>query len=44
MGAFSAVYTVKFAAAVFVLHCFKKKNTRGNSTPNMDMNIIHARL
>ncbi|MDD2690546.1 MAG: type II toxin-antitoxin system RelE/ParE family toxin [Simplicispira sp.] len=43
-GTYRAVYTVKFAEAVFVLHCFQKKSKRGTATPKADMDIIHARL
>lgn len=43
-GTYRAVYTVKFAEAVFVLHCFQKKSKRGITTPKEDMDIIHARL
>lgn len=43
-GTYSAVDTVKFAEAVFVLHCFQKKSKRGIATPKEDMDIIHARL
>lgn len=43
-GTYSAVYTVKFSEAVFVLHCFQKKSKRGIATPKEDMDIIHARL
>jgi phage-related protein len=43
-GTYRAVYTVKFAEAVFVLHCFQKKSKRGSATPKEDMAIIHARL
>lgn len=43
-GTYRAVYTVKFAEAVFVLHCFQKKSKRGITTPKKDMDIIHARL
>ena len=42
-GTDRAVYTVKFAAAVFVLHCFQKKSKRGIATPKEDMGIIRAR-
>jgi phage-related protein len=41
---YRAVYTVKFDAAVFVLHCFQKKSKRGIATPKADMDIIRARL
>ena len=43
-GTYRAVYTVKFAEAVFVLHCFQKKSKHGIATPKEDMDIIHARL
>lgn len=43
-GTYRAVYTVRFAEAVFVLHCFQKKSKRGIETPKADMDIIHARL
>jgi len=43
-GTYRAVYTVKFAEAVFVLHCFQKKSKRGIATPQEDMDVIHARL
>ena len=42
--AYRAVYTVRFAAAVFVLHCFLKKSKRGAATPKPEMNLIHERL
>jgi phage-related protein len=43
-GTYRAVYTVKFAQAVFVLHCFQKKSKRGAATPKPDMDLIQARL
>ena len=43
-GTYRAVYTVKFAEAVFVLHCFQKKSKRGIATPKEDRDIILARL
>lgn len=43
-GTYRAVYTVRFAEAVFVLHCFQKKSKRGIATPKEDMDIIRARL
>lgn len=42
--AYRAVYTVKFANAVYVLHCFQKKSTKGIETPKSDLNKIHERL
>ena len=43
-GTYRAVYTVKFARAVFVLHCFQKKSRRGIATPKTDMDLIRDRL
>ncbi|MFT4193770.1 type II toxin-antitoxin system RelE/ParE family toxin [Ottowia sp.] len=43
-GTYRAVYTVKFAEAVFVLHFFQKKSKRGIETSREDMDIIRARL
>jgi len=43
-GTFRAVYTVRFQAAVYVLHVFQKKSRRGVETPNEDMALIRARL
>ena len=43
-GTYREVYTVKFAEAVFVLHCFQKKSKSGIATPKADMDIIRARL
>ncbi|MDR1849399.1 MAG: type II toxin-antitoxin system RelE/ParE family toxin [Zoogloeaceae bacterium] len=43
-GTYRAVYTVRFAEAVFVLHCFQKKSRHGIETPQSDMNIIRDRL
>lgn len=43
-GTYRAVYTVKFAEAVFVPHCFQKKSKSGIATPKADMDIIRARL
>ncbi len=42
--AYRAVYTVRYAAAVYVLHCFQKKSTHGISTPKPDLDLIEARL
>lgn len=41
---FRAVYTVRFAAAVFVLHVFQKKAKHGIATPRPDMELIRERL
>ncbi len=41
---FRAVYTVKFAGWVYVLHCFQKKSKSGIATPKPDMDLINIRL
>jgi phage-related protein len=41
---YRAVYTVRFAAAVYVLHAFKKKSKRGRQTPQGDIDLIKRRL
>jgi phage-related protein len=41
---YRAVYTVKFAGAVYVLHAFQKKSTRGTKTPQRDIDLIKERL
>jgi phage-related protein len=43
-NAYRAVYTVKFEAFVYVLHCFQKKSKRGRETPRTEMDMIHSRL
>jgi phage-related protein len=43
-GTYRAVYTVRYAGAVYVLHCFQKKSTSGIATPKLDMVLIEARL
>ena len=39
-----AVYTVRFAEAVYVLHAFQKKSKRGIATPKEDLDLIKHRL
>lgn len=43
-GTYRAVYTVKFAGWVYVLHCFQKKSKSGIKTPREDIELIDARL
>jgi len=42
-NAYRAVYTVNFAAGVFVLHVFQKKSKRGIATPKREMEVIRER-
>lgn len=41
---YRAVYTVKFAGAVYVVHVFQKKSRRGSETSKSDLNLIKQRL
>jgi phage-related protein len=43
-NAYRAVYTVRFAQAVYVLHCFQKKSKHGIETPSADVELIRRRL
>jgi phage-related protein len=43
-NAYRAVYTVRFANAVYVLHCFQKKSKHGIETPKPDLDLIRERL
>ena len=39
-----AVYTVRFREAIYVLHTFQKKSTRGIATPAREIELIRKRL
>ena len=41
---YRAVYTVRFADVLYVLHCFKKKSKRGIKTPKHELDLIEDRL
>jgi phage-related protein len=41
---YRAVYTIRFADVVYVLHCFQKKSKSGIATPKQDLDLIDARL
>jgi phage-related protein len=41
---FRAVYTIKFAGVVFVLHAFQKKSKKRIATPKADIDLIKGRL
>jgi phage-related protein len=43
-GTYRAVYTARFATAIYVLHVFQKKSKQGRETPQRDMNVIKERL
>jgi phage-related protein len=42
--AYRAIYTVRYAARVFVLHVFQKKSKSGIATPKRDLDLIKERL
>jgi phage-related protein len=41
---YRAVYTVRFAGWVYVLHCFQKKSKTGIRTLKADLDLIRSRL
>ncbi|MEB3223003.1 MAG: type II toxin-antitoxin system RelE/ParE family toxin [Candidatus Sericytochromatia bacterium] len=43
-GTYRAVYTVKIAEAVYVLHAFQKKSHKGIKTDKQDVELIKERL
>lgn len=42
--AYRAVYTVRFATVVYVLHAFQKKSKKGVATPKSEIELIKKRL
>ncbi len=43
-GTYRAVYTVRYAVRVFVLHVFQKKSKSGVETPKRELDLIAHRL
>ena len=41
---YRAVYTVKFADPIYVLHAFQKEVEKGVATPQKDIELIRERL
>ena len=41
---YRAIYTVRFADKIFVLHVFQKKSKHGIATPQQDLDLIRQRL
>ena len=41
---FRAVYTVRLAGTVYVLHAFQKKSAKGIATPRRELDLMKARL
>lgn len=42
--AYRAVYTVRFKDAIYVLHAFQNKSTRGIATPKREIELVRRRL
>jgi phage-related protein len=41
---YRAVYTVRFAGVIYILHAFQKKSKKGSETPKHEIEVIRARL
>jgi len=41
---YRAVYTVRYARALYVLHAFQKKSKTGRETPRRDIDLVRRRL
>jgi phage-related protein len=41
---YRVVYTIKFPRAIYVLHAFQKKSTKGVATPRHEVDTIKQRL
>ena len=42
--AYRAVYTVRFAEAIYVLHAFQKKSKKNIATPKLELELVRQRL
>lgn len=43
-GTYRAIYTIRYADSVYVLHAFQKKSKAGTKTPKPDIDVIEKRL
>jgi phage-related protein len=43
-NAYRAIYTVRFAEAIYVLHAFQKKSPKGIKTALIDVELVERRL
>ena len=41
---YRTVYTVRFKAAIYVLHAFQKKAKQGIATPKLELELVRRRL
>jgi phage-related protein len=44
VATYRAVYTVRLADAIYVLHAFQKKSKKGIATPKKEIDLIRERL
>jgi phage-related protein len=43
-NAYRAIYTVRFEKAIYSLHVFQKKSTRGIATPRHEIELVNQRM
>jgi phage-related protein len=43
-SAYRAIYTVRYADAVYVLQAFQKKSKKGIATPKAELDLVERRL
>ena len=43
-NAYRAVYTVRLAGRLYVLHAFQKKSKRAIATPKAEIDLVRSRL
>lgn len=41
---YRVIYTVRYNARIYVLHSFQKKSTKGDKTPQREIDLIRERL
>jgi phage-related protein len=41
---YRAVYTVRFAGTIYLLHAFQKKSKKGIATPKQTLDLVKSRL
>ena len=41
---YRAIYTIKYADTVYIIHAFKKKSKKGIATPKSDLDLIKQRM
>lgn len=41
---YRAIYTVRFAGVIYVLHAFQKKSKKSRQTPDQEIDLVRRRL